>query len=42
MAEHPNVELLRKGYAAFDAGDMQTVGAVLADDVVSHAPGAIR
>jgi len=39
MAEHPNVELLRKGYAAFDAGDMQTVGAVLADDVVGHAPG---
>lgn len=22
MAEHPNAELLRKGYAAFDAGDM--------------------
>ena len=39
MAEHPNVELLRKGYAAFEAGDMQTVGAILADDVVGHAPG---
>lgn len=39
MAEHPNVELLRRGYAAFGAGDMQTVGEVLADDVVGHAPG---
>jgi uncharacterized protein len=39
MAEHPNAELLRKGYAAFEARDMQTVGAILADDVVGHAPG---
>jgi uncharacterized protein len=39
MAEHPNVELLRNGYAAFEAGDMQTIGAILADDVVGHAPG---
>jgi ketosteroid isomerase-like protein len=39
MAEHPNVALLRKGYAAFVVGDMQTVGSILADDVVGHAPG---
>jgi ketosteroid isomerase-like protein len=39
MKEHPNAELLRRGYAAFGAGDMQTVGDVLADDVVGHAPG---
>jgi ketosteroid isomerase-like protein len=39
MAEHPNVELLRKGYAAFSQGDMQTVGELLSDDVVWHSPG---
>jgi ketosteroid isomerase-like protein len=39
IAERPNAELLQKGYAAFDADDMQTVGAILAHDVVGHAPG---
>ena len=39
MADHPNVELLRKGYAAFGAGDMQTVDALLSDDIVWHSPG---
>lgn len=39
MADHPNVELLRKGYTAFGAGDMQTVDALLSDDIVWHSPG---
>ncbi len=39
MAEHPNVELMRRGYAAFAAGDMDTVGSLMADDIVWHSPG---
>lgn len=39
MGEHPNVGLLRRGYSAFGVRDMKTVGEVLADDVVGHAPG---
>lgn len=40
MAEHPNVELLRKGYAAFSAGDMEGVSALFSDDIVWHSPGS--
>lgn len=36
---HANEELLRKGYAAFGAGDMETIASLLADDVVWHYPG---
>lgn len=39
MAEHPNVERARKGYAAFANGDMDTVGELLSDDIVWHAGG---
>ena len=39
MADHPNAELLRKGYAAFAEGDMAMVGDLFADDIVWHAPG---
>jgi len=39
VAEHPNVALMRTGYAAFAAGDMDTVGSLFADDIVWHAPG---
>jgi hypothetical protein len=39
MAEHPNVELVRRGYAAFAAGDMATVSELFADDIVWHWPG---
>lgn len=39
MAEHPNLELARSGYAAFARGDMEAVGAVLADDIVWHSGG---
>ncbi len=40
MAEHPNVELLRKGIDAFARGDIDTVRSLWADDVVYHFPGA--
>lgn len=36
---HQNEELLRKGYAAFAAGDLDTVTELLADDIVWHVPG---
>ena len=39
MAEHPNAGLLRRGYEAFDKGDMATLTEVFAADVVWHLPG---
>lgn len=36
---HPNEDLVRRGYAAFQSGDMATLNELLADDVVWHAPG---
>ncbi len=39
MAEHPNAELVRRGYAAFASGDMETVGSLFHDDIVWHSPG---
>lgn len=39
MADHPNAELLRRGYAAFSAGDMDTVSSLFAEDITWHNPG---
>ncbi len=39
MSDHPNAEALRKGYAAFAAGDMETVASLFADDIVWHQSG---
>jgi ketosteroid isomerase-like protein len=37
---HPNAELLRKAYDAFNKGDMDFLRQeVFAEDVVAHAPG---
>jgi uncharacterized protein len=36
---HPNEDLVRKGYEAFATGDMATLNALFADDIVWHAPG---
>ena len=36
---HPNVDLLNKGYDAFDKGDLDTVRALFAEDIVFHVPG---
>ena len=39
MAEHPNVELVRKGYDAYINGDMDFINEVFADDIVWHIAG---
>ncbi len=39
MAEHPNVTLVKKGFAAFDTGDIATLNTMFADDVVWHGAG---
>lgn len=39
MAEHPNVELVRRGYAAFGTGDMDTLKLLIAPDVLWHSGG---
>jgi|SRR3990172_6047697 len=39
MADHPNVELVRRGYAAFGSGDMDTLRELIAADVVWHSGG---
>lgn len=38
--DHPNVELLRKGYQSFAAGDVPGALALFDDSIVSHIPGA--
>jgi uncharacterized protein len=37
--EHPNVELMRRAERAFSTGDLDSLGEILADDVVVHVPG---
>ncbi|MBI1885794.1 MAG: nuclear transport factor 2 family protein [Chloroflexi bacterium] len=39
MADHPNVTLLRRGYDAFDRGDMAALTEIFAEDAVWHLPG---
>jgi hypothetical protein len=39
MADHPNADLVRKGYAAFGSGDMEGLRDLLAEDVVWHVAG---
>ncbi|MFI2504716.1 nuclear transport factor 2 family protein [Streptomyces sp. NPDC018972] len=39
MAEHPNAQLVRKGYEAFVRGDMDTLRGMLAADATHHVPG---
>jgi uncharacterized protein len=39
MTDHPNLELLRRGYAAYGSGDMDTINELFADDVVWHVAG---
>ncbi len=36
---HANEELVRKGYAAFSTGDMETLGKLMTPDVVHSVPG---
>lgn len=39
MDEHPNIDILRRGYAAFATGDLDTINGLFSDDVVWHVPG---
>ena len=39
MGDHPNAEAMRKGYAAFAAGDMATVSSLFADGIAWHQAG---
>jgi ketosteroid isomerase-like protein len=39
IAEHPNATLARRGYEAFDTGDIETLREILDEDVVWHTPG---
>jgi ketosteroid isomerase-like protein len=42
MAVHPNVARIRRAYEALRAGDADTIGSLLADDLVWHIPGRHR
>ena len=39
MSEHPNVQLMKKVYAAFTVGDLETAASYWTDDCVHHYPG---
>jgi ketosteroid isomerase-like protein len=39
MADHPNIQRLRQGYAAYAKGDLATLRGMLADDVTFHFLG---
>jgi uncharacterized protein len=36
---HPNEELLRNGYAAFEKGDLDTLRDLFSDGIIWHSPG---
>jgi ketosteroid isomerase-like protein len=39
MGDHPNLDLLRRGYAAYSSGDLDTINELFADDIVWHVAG---
>ena len=39
MAEHPDVTLVKRGYAAFNSGDMATLAELVAEDATQHMVG---
>ena len=39
MTDHPNLDILRRGYAAYGAGDLDAISELLHDDVVWHVAG---
>jgi uncharacterized protein len=39
MADHPNAELFRRGYTAFQSGDLDTVRSLFAADIVWNVAG---
>ena len=40
MSTESDVEVIRRGYAAFDAGDMATLNELFTEDAVWHVTGA--
>jgi uncharacterized protein len=42
MAEHPNATLIRRGFAAFNTGDIATLTEIIAVDARQHMPGHNR
>ncbi|MET9103999.1 nuclear transport factor 2 family protein [Streptomyces antibioticus] len=40
MAEHPHAALVRKGYEAFQRGDMDTLRSLMTGDCTHHVPGS--
>jgi ketosteroid isomerase-like protein len=40
MAEHPHAALVRKGYEAFQSGDMDTLRGLMTGDCTHHVPGS--
>ncbi|MFF4268761.1 nuclear transport factor 2 family protein [Streptomyces sp. NPDC001536] len=40
MAEHPHAALVRKGYDAFQRGDMETLRGLMTADCTQHVPGS--
>lgn len=36
---HPNEDVIRKGFTAFSAGDMDTLRQIIAADAIWHVPG---
>lgn len=39
MAEHPNQAIVRRGFEAFNAGDLSTLAEIIADDAVQVMGG---
>jgi uncharacterized protein len=39
MAEHENAGIIRRGYEAFNKGDMETLTEMFHEDAVWHTPG---
>ncbi len=39
MGAAENADVVRRGYEAFSAGDLQTLGALFGEDAVWHVPG---
>jgi ketosteroid isomerase-like protein len=39
VADHPNVDVFKRAYAAFSAGDFEALAQVFDEDVVWHNPG---
>lgn len=37
--EHPDAALVRRGYEAFSAGDMETLASLMMSDCTHHSPG---